>query len=55
MPKDTFFNLSEEKSTLIEDAALNEFAEHGFDNASINRIVEKADIAKGSFLSIFRR
>lgn len=53
MPKDTFLNLSEEKRNLIEDVALNEFAEHGFDNASINQIVEKADIAKGSFYQYF--
>jgi len=53
MPKDTFLNLSEKKRNLIENVALNEFAEHGFDNASINRIVEKADIAKGSFYQYF--
>ncbi len=53
MPKDTFLNLPEEKRNLIEDVALNEFAEHGFDSASINRIVEKADIAKGSFYQYF--
>jgi len=53
MPKDTFLNLSEKKRNLIEDKALNEFAEHGFNNASINRIVEKADIAKGSFYQYF--
>jgi AcrR family transcriptional regulator len=53
MPKDTFLNLTEEKRNLIEDVALNEFAEHGFDSASINRIVEKADIAKGSFYQYF--
>jgi AcrR family transcriptional regulator len=53
MPKHTFINLPEVKRTLIEDAALNEFAKHGFDNASINRIVEKADISKGSFYQYF--
>jgi AcrR family transcriptional regulator len=53
MPKHTFINLPEVKRTLIEDAALNEFAEYGFDNASINRIVEKADISKGSFYQYF--
>ncbi len=53
MPKDTFLNLIEEKRYLIENVALNEFAEHGFNNASINRIVEKADIAKGSFYQYF--
>ena len=53
MPKDTFLNLSREKRKLIEEAAFNEFAEHGFDNASINRIVKRADIAKGSFYQYF--
>jgi AcrR family transcriptional regulator len=53
MPKHTFINLPEVKRTLIEDAALNEFAKHGFDNASINRIVEKANISKGSFYQYF--
>ena len=53
MVKHTFLNLSENKRSLIEDAALDEFAEYGFDNASINRIVETADIAKGSFYQYF--
>ena len=53
MPKDTFLNLPEEKRRLIEDVALDEFAEFGFDNASINRIVATAGIAKGSFYQYF--
>jgi AcrR family transcriptional regulator len=53
MPKDTFLNLPEGKRRLIEDVALDVFAEFGFDNASINRIVTAAGIAKGSFYQYF--
>jgi AcrR family transcriptional regulator len=53
MPKDTFLNLPEKKRLMIEDAAMNEFAIHGFDNASINRIVADCQIAKGSFYQYF--
>ena len=53
MPKDTFFNLPEEKRALICDVALDEFAEYPFDQASINRIVAKSGIAKGSFYQYF--
>jgi len=53
MPKDTFLNLPEGKRRLIENVALDEFAEFGFDNASINRIVSTAGIAKGSFYQYF--
>ena len=53
MPKDTFFNLPEDKRTLICDVALDEFAEYPFEQASINRIVANAGIAKGSFYQYF--
>jgi len=53
MPKDTFFNLPEAKRQLIEEVGLVEFAEFGFYNASINRIVAAARIAKGSFYQYF--
>ncbi len=53
MPKDTFFNLPEEKRTRIQTIALDEFAEYGFEAASINRIVAVAGIAKGSFYQYF--
>lgn len=53
MPKDTFLNLSAEKRALIEAVALAEFVEHGYDNASINRMVAAAGIAKGSFYQYF--
>jgi len=53
MPKDTFFNLPEEKRTLICNIALDEFAEYSYVEASINRIVLKSGIAKGSFYQYF--
>ncbi len=53
MPKDTFFNLPEDKRHLIESTGLDEFAEFGFEKASINRIVDTAGIAKGSFYQYF--
>ncbi|WP_420644755.1 TetR/AcrR family transcriptional regulator [Candidatus Leptofilum sp.] len=53
MPKGTFLNLPELKRQLIEEAALDEFATWGFDNASINRIVADCQIAKGSFYQYF--
>lgn len=53
MPKQTFFNLPEEKRRAIVEAAVNEFAEYGFKAASINRIVANSGIAKGSFYQYF--
>ncbi len=53
MPKETFFNLPSDKRKMIEDIALDEFAEFGFDGASVNRIVASANIAKGSFYQYF--
>jgi AcrR family transcriptional regulator len=53
VPKDTFFNLPEDKRTLICNVAVNEFAEYSFDLASINRIVAESGIAKGSFYQYF--
>lgn len=53
MPKDTFFNLPEEKRGLIENTAIREFASCGFDKASINTIVCNSGIAKGSFYQYF--
>lgn len=53
MPKETFFNLPEEKRALICEVAVDEFATHSFAQASINRIVTQAGIAKGSFYQYF--
>ncbi|MBI9107436.1 MAG: TetR/AcrR family transcriptional regulator [Spirochaetales bacterium] len=53
MPKETFFNLPEEKRRLIENTAITEFASCGFDKASINIIVQNSRISKGSFYQYF--
>lgn len=53
MPKPTFFNLPEEKREKIVNAAIDEFAEYGLENASTNRIVANSGIAKGSFYQYF--
>ena len=53
MPKQTFFNLPDEKRRMIEKAAMEEFAEYGFDNSNMNRIVAESNISKGSFYQYF--
>ena len=53
MPKQTFLNLPEEKRQAVVNAAIDEFAEYGFEAASINRIVASSGISKGSFYQYF--
>jgi AcrR family transcriptional regulator len=53
MPKQTFLNLPEEKRQNIVNAAIEEFAEYGLENASTNRIVANSGISKGSFYQYF--
>jgi AcrR family transcriptional regulator len=53
MPKQTFFNLPDDKKKLIIDTALEEFSKNSFESASLSRIVEKAGIAKGSMYQYF--
>jgi len=53
IPKETFYNLPEEKRQLIERMAIREFGAFGYDKASINRFVEQCNIAKGSFYQYF--
>jgi AcrR family transcriptional regulator len=53
MPKETFFNLPEEKRTLITNIAIDEFGNHDYGDVSISRIVARAGIAKGSFYQYF--
>lgn len=53
MPKQTFFNLSEQKRKQITDAFLREFAVKAFDEASITIVVKQLGIAKGSIYQYF--
>lgn len=54
MPKETFYNLSAEKQQTIFQAAVTEFAEHRFSEASINQIIKNAGIPRGSFYQYFK-
>ncbi len=53
MPKQTFLNLPEEKRSAFIDIAIAEFADNDYNTASVSKIVEKADIAKGSVYQYF--
>ncbi len=53
MPTKIFTELDKEKQERILDAALNEFAEYGFENGSTNRIVKNCGVSKGSLFKYF--
>jgi len=52
-PQKTFLSLPEEKRQKIVEIATKEFAIKGYAKASLNRIVEKLGIAKGSIYQYF--
>jgi AcrR family transcriptional regulator len=52
-PQTTFQNLSEAKQTRITITAIEEFGEKGYQGASINSLVERIGIAKGSIFQYF--
>lgn len=53
MPKETFFNLEKSKRDQIFEACVDEFAANPFSSASINQIIKKANISRGSFYQYF--
>ncbi len=53
MPLPRFDKLPEEKRRAILDAAAEEFAEHGYEGASFNRIIAAAGISKGAMYYYF--
>ena len=53
MPSDTFFRLPEEKRERLIDAAWEEFAAERYADVSINKIIRKASIPRGSFYQYF--
>ena len=53
MPKKTYFNLPDEKRERFLVAAINEFADNDYPNASISKVCKQAGIAKGSFYQYF--
>ena len=53
MPTERFYRLPEAKKRMIREAAIKEFARVPFDKASINQIIQNADISRGSFYTYF--
>ena len=53
MVRPRFLKLATEQQQAILRAALDEFAAHGFHNASLNRVIEAAGISKGSMYYYF--
>lgn len=53
MPTERFYRLPEAKKQVIREAAIKEFARVPFDKASINQIIQNADISRGSFYTYF--
>lgn len=53
MPTSTFFNLPKEKRGRVLDAAIDEFADNTYDQASIANIIRQAQIPRGSFYQYF--
>lgn len=53
MPKETFFNLPEEKRRKIIETATREFAVKGYQGCSIQTIADESDVAKGSMYQYF--
>lgn len=52
-PLDTFKNISRSKQDRIMAAAVEEFSERGYSKASINAIISRLNIAKGSIFQYF--
>ena len=54
MPTERFYRLPEAKKQVIRQAAIKEFARVPFEKASINQIIQNADISRGSFTPILK-
>lgn len=50
----TFVQLPEKKRARIISASIGEFSKHGFEAASMNRVVETARISKGALFKYFQ-
>lgn len=53
MIKQTYYNLSNEKKQRIINAVMQEIAGKSYDEISINKIVKRAEISRGSFYQYF--
>jgi AcrR family transcriptional regulator len=53
VPRPRFDNIDPKKKDQLLDAAVKEFARHGYELASVNRILQTAGLSKGSFYYYF--
>ncbi len=53
MPTERFYRLPREKADIIRKAAIEEFKRVPPEEASINKIIQSADISRGSFYTYF--
>jgi len=53
MPKEMFYKISKEKQEVFINAAIDEFTSKSFENTSVNSIIKKANISRGSFYNYF--
>lgn len=53
MPTERFYRLPEMKRKIIREAAVKEFARVPYEKVSINQIIQKAEISRGSFYTYF--
>lgn len=53
MPKQTYFNLSEEKRNKIYETLVREFEENAVKDVTVKKIVEELNIPRGSFYQYF--
>lgn len=53
MPKQTFYNLSEDKRNLIDEVLKDEFSKKPYKDCNVKNIVERLSIARGSFYQYF--
>ena len=54
MPTKMFLELNKEKRTKIIEISITEFSKYGYENSSTNRIVQNANISKGSLFKYFK-
>ena len=53
MPSETFLNLPKEKKDNLISSAIKEFSENSYNNASINKIINRIKLPRGSFYMYF--
>ena len=53
MAKPTYYNLEKDKQERLVDACMEEFSSYTFSDASINSIIKRAEISRGSFYQYF--